>query len=122
MGMRLKISKLLSPEDIENLDSLKKDGVVWFTDSLPGSYQDYTDKHLKIVGPSSAVKDAVKLIDRMFDEALHRISSDPKADGLDVLIGERNSKRPMLVGRRRLALTRVANLRSEPCLGQFPDQ
>lgn len=90
MGMRLKISKLLSPEDIENLDSLKKDGVVWFTDSLPGSYQDYTDKHLKIVGPSSAVKDAVKLIDRMFDEALHRISSDPKADGLDVLsYGER---------------------------------
>jgi hypothetical protein len=84
MGMRLKISKLLSPEDIENLDSLKKDGVVWFTDSLPGSYQDYTDKHLKIVGPSSAVKDAVKLIDRMFDEALHRISDNPKADGLDV--------------------------------------
>lgn len=84
MGERLKISELLGPEDIENLDSLKSEGVIWFTDSLPGSYQDYTDLQLIIVGPSSAVKGSVELIDRMLDEALHRISRDPKADGLVV--------------------------------------
>jgi hypothetical protein len=84
MGERLKISELLGPEDIENLDSLKREGVIWFTDSLPGSYQDYTDLQLIIAGPKSAVKGSVELIDRMFDEALHRISRDPKADGLEV--------------------------------------
>jgi hypothetical protein len=81
---RLNVSELLTPEDIENLDSLRSEGIVWYTDPTPGTDEAPADQFLKIVGPSSVVKEITPDIHRMFDEALHRISENPVLDKLTV--------------------------------------
>lgn len=77
------VSELLGPEDFENLDSLKSEGVIWYTDPDPGSgVNREADTFLRIVGPASVVKSIESDTTRMFDEAFYRISSNPKEEGL----------------------------------------
>jgi hypothetical protein len=80
---RFNVSSLLTSEDFEKLDSFKRDGVIWYTDQTPGATEGSDDQFLKIVGPTSAVDQATIEINRMFDEAFHRISDNPKRDKLD---------------------------------------
>lgn len=75
------VSELLGPEDFENLDSLKSEGVIWYTDPTPGMNHD-PDTFLRIVGPASVVKSIESDTTRMFDEAFYRISSNPREEGL----------------------------------------
>jgi hypothetical protein len=81
---RLPVNDLLTDEDFKYLDSLREEGVVWYTDPTPGVKMEEDDEGfmLKIVGPSSAVKRASDLIDIAFNEAFLRISDDPGRDGL----------------------------------------
>jgi hypothetical protein len=75
------VSELLGPEDFENLDSLRSEGVIWYTDPTAGMKHDH-DTFLRMVGPASVVKGIESDTTRMFEEAFYRISSNPKADGL----------------------------------------
>lgn len=84
--VRLKVQDLLGPQDFENLDSLRAEDVIWYTDPTPGTSETNYEpgEFLRIIGPSSSVKRVKHDIQRILEEAVYRLAAETGETGYDV--------------------------------------